>query len=89
MVGATDPELTAVTSYITGALAPAFVNKEAVKPEVVFTTTSGALYVVADLGDNETKILSDLQRNMDDAIPGRVSRGKRELGLSEVREVPC
>jgi hypothetical protein len=37
---------------------------------VLFTTTSGALYVVADLGDNEAKILSDLQRNMDEVIPG-------------------
>jgi hypothetical protein len=53
-----------------GTFAPSYANRESVRPELLFATTSGALGVILDLGDVESKILSDLQRNMDEVCSG-------------------
>ncbi len=55
---------------LVGALTPSHANNAAVRSEVLFATTSGALRSIADIGENESKILSDLQRNMDEVVTG-------------------
>jgi hypothetical protein len=40
------------------------------KPEVVFATSSGTLGVIAEIGAQESQLLSELQLNMDGLVKG-------------------
>lgn len=40
------------------------------KPEVVFTTSSGTIGVIAEIGAQESQLLSELQLNMDGLVKG-------------------
>lgn len=40
------------------------------KPEVVFATSSGTIGIIADIGPQDSQLLSELQLNMDGVIKG-------------------
>jgi len=63
-----------------GSLLPGQENP-ALRPEVVFATSSGRLGVIADLSEPEAKILRELQLNMENLVTGP------EIPWSRYREI--
>lgn len=59
-----------VTRFKRGALVPQATDSAIAKPELIFATSSGRIGIIADIGENESSILNELQRNMDSMVHG-------------------
>jgi DNA damage-binding protein 1 len=54
-----------ITTFRQGSLVPPSSAPDIMRPELLFATTEGRLGIMGELTDGATRILGDLQRNMD------------------------
>jgi DNA damage-binding protein 1 len=69
-----------LTGVSLGSLIPGQ-ESSSLQPELVFATSSGRLGIIADLGNNESQILRELQLNMESLVTGP------EIPWSRYREI--